>query len=172
MAISSIRAAFGPLLVVGLAAALWLISDRLLYVGPLDRATFGWLVVIPMWAAAPAATGLAGTHLADIPRTPAAFFDGLVVGAIVGVLLWWSAVTMACPPTQTPMELALRSIVLGVMTGGAFAFACHIAGGHAAAGHPWRAVAFGAIPQLFILAIVPTVSFFTFYGLCQRPSVA
>ena len=34
-----------PLVGVALAYGLWWISDRLLYIGPLDRATFGWLVV-------------------------------------------------------------------------------------------------------------------------------
>jgi len=170
MTTTFLRAALGPLLVVGLAAALGLISDRLLYVGPLDRATFGWLVVIPVWALAPAAVGLAGRDLADIPRRPAALIDGLVVGAIVGGLLWWSAATVDCLPTHTLTELALPAIVLGAITGGAFAFACQIAGGQAASGHPWRALALGAIPQLLALAIVPILDFYLFFGLCQRPS--
>ena len=169
MTITFVRATLGPLLVVGLAVALLQISGRLMYVGPLDRATFGWLVVFPVWALAPAAVGLAGSELRDIPRTPAALIDGLVIGVIVGVPLWWSAVTVDCLPTHTPMELALPAVVLGVITGGAFAFACQIAGGQAASGHPWRAVALGAIPQLVTLAIVPTVYFFAFFGLCQRP---
>jgi hypothetical protein len=169
MSTAFFRGAVGPLLVVGLAAALWLMSDRLLYVGPLDRATFGWLVVIPVWALAPAAVGLAGHDLTDIPRTTAALVDGLVVGAIVGGLLWWSAVTVDCLPTHTPTELAPPAIVLGAISGGAFAFACQIAGGQAANGHPWRAVALGAIPQLLVLATVPILDFYLFLGLCQRP---
>jgi hypothetical protein len=169
MAMTSFRAATGPLLVVGMAAVLWLVSDRFLYVGPLDRATFGWLVVVPLWAAAPAAAGLAGSDVAGIPRATAAVIDGLAVGAIVGVLLWWSAVTVACPPTHTPLELALPAFVLGVVTGGGFSVACYVAGGEAAGGHPWRAIASGAVLQLLILLIVPALDFFMFYGLCQRP---
>ncbi|MHB8958379.1 MAG: hypothetical protein ACYDAN_01980 [Candidatus Limnocylindrales bacterium] len=37
-----------PLAVAGLAHALWSVSDRLGYIGPLDKAAFGWAVVIPV----------------------------------------------------------------------------------------------------------------------------
>jgi hypothetical protein len=47
-----------PLVVVDVAYLLWAVSDRLLYVGPLDRATFGWLVVVPVWLAAPIAAAI------------------------------------------------------------------------------------------------------------------
>jgi hypothetical protein len=169
MTITFVRAALGPLLAVGLAAALWEISGRLLYVGPFDRATFGWLVVIPLWAVAPAAVGLAGRDLADIPRTPAALIDGIAVAAIAGGLLWWSAVTVDCLPTHTPIELAFPAVAMGLIAGGAFAVACQIAGSEVVGGHPWRAVASGSIPQLITLAIVPVAYFFAFFGLCQRP---
>ncbi|MBA2373099.1 MAG: hypothetical protein H0V74_02700, partial [Chloroflexi bacterium] len=46
----SARVAWGtavPLALVALAYALWWLSDRLGYIGPLDRAAFGWAVVIP-----------------------------------------------------------------------------------------------------------------------------
>ena len=169
MTTTFVRAALGPLAVVGLAVALSQISDRLVHVGPLDRATFGWLVVVPVWALAPAAVGLAGSGLADTRRTPAALIDGFVVGMVVGALLWWSAVTIDCVPTHSPLELAVPAAVLGFLTGGALAFACQIAGGQAASGHPWRAIILGAIPQLLALAVVPTMYFFAFFGLCQRP---
>lgn len=35
------------------------ISERLFYIGPLDRATFGWVVVIPVWISAPIVAGFA-----------------------------------------------------------------------------------------------------------------
>lgn len=52
---------------VALGYALWSVSDRLLYIGPLDRAAFGWAVVVPVWALAPVAAALAWRRL-----TPAA----------------------------------------------------------------------------------------------------
>ncbi len=52
-----VAAVLVPLALVGLAYVLWWISDRLLYVGPLDRAAFGWVVVVPVWIAAPVAAG-------------------------------------------------------------------------------------------------------------------
>src|SRR5437773_887043 len=46
-----------PLALVVLAYFLWQVSDRLLYIGPLDRAAFEWSVVIPIWIGAPVAAG-------------------------------------------------------------------------------------------------------------------
>ena len=59
-----------PLAVAGIAYLLWWISDRLLYVGPLDRAALGWVVVIPTWIAAPAVAGLL-RRCEDRPRASA-----------------------------------------------------------------------------------------------------
>ena len=82
-----VPAASTPLLVVGLAGTLWFISDRLLYIGPLDRATFGWLVVVPIWAAAPAAAGYAWRRLAVGAQARAAIIGGLLVGGVAAGLL-------------------------------------------------------------------------------------
>ncbi len=65
-------ALIAPVLVVGAAYALWWISDRLLYVGPLDRAQFGWLVVVPTLLAAPVVAGVAWAGLDERPAIGAA----------------------------------------------------------------------------------------------------
>ncbi len=51
-----IAAPFG---VVALAYALWWISDRLLYIGPFDRVSFGRAVVVPVWVMTAVVAGAA-----------------------------------------------------------------------------------------------------------------
>lgn len=52
-------AAMLPLAGAGLAYLLSWVSDRLLYIGPFDRAAFGWFVVVPVWALTPLAAAVA-----------------------------------------------------------------------------------------------------------------
>jgi len=44
-----------------LALAIWFVSDRFVVIGPFDRATIGWAVVLPLLAIAPGAAALAGS---------------------------------------------------------------------------------------------------------------
>ena len=99
--VSSVLAYGAPLAVVGLAATLWLISDQLVSVGPIDRATFGWAVVVPLWSAAPVAAGFAWQRLSSEARRRAAVACGLVVGAPVSILAWQAAAFPACSPART-----------------------------------------------------------------------
>jgi hypothetical protein len=62
----------GPLGTIGLAYVLWWVSDRLLYVGPLVRATFGWLVVMPVWWLSPAVAAFLWRRLPPRPTKVAA----------------------------------------------------------------------------------------------------
>jgi hypothetical protein len=166
---NQIRVASIPLLVVGSAALLWFVSDRLLYVGPLDRATFGWGVVVPIWAAAPAAAGYAWRRLALGTRTAAAIIGGLSVGGVAAGLLWWSAATVSCRPSHAPVDLILPAIAVGAVVGGGFGLGCRVASDQLLAGHPWRAITFGALVQLAVMALTPTLAFVLFFGLCARP---
>ena len=166
-----IRAAVVPLLVVAVAVALWWASDRMGHVGPLDKATFGWLFLVPIWAAAPAAAGFAWRSLAATTRRRAAIADGLVVGGIAGCLFWLNAVTADCQLglARTPLEFVLPAIVCGVATGVVFGFGLAHASAQAVAGHPLRSVAVGAAAQLALMLIVPTIAFVGFFGVCARP---
>jgi hypothetical protein len=158
-----------PLAVVGLAIALWLISDRLIYVGPLDRATFGWSVVVPLWAAAPFAAAIAWQRLSTRTRRLASVACGLVVGLPVSVLLWHAAAFPACSPARQPQDWILPAIILGGVVGGGFALNNLLASDHVQAGHRWRALVIGAAGQLAIVGVGSTLAFVLFYGPCQRP---
>jgi hypothetical protein len=158
-----------PLAVVGIAVSLWLISDRLLYVGPLDRATFGWSVVVPLWAAAPLAAGIAWRRLSSRTRRLAAVACGLMVGAPVSILLWQAAAFPGCSPSREPQDWILPAITIGGVIGGGFAFNNLLASDEVLAGHRWRAVVIGAAGQLAIIGLGSALAFGLFYGLCQRP---
>jgi hypothetical protein len=165
------RQAVAPLVVVALAFALWWISDRLLYVGPLDRATFGWFVVVPLWAAAPTFAGFSWRGLATRARTASAAFGGVAIGAIAASMLWSAVATPAvgCTPTATPIELVAPALAVGAVIGGGFFIACRIASDHVAAGRIGRGAIYGAVTQLLVIPAASMLFFTAFFGLCQRP---
>jgi hypothetical protein len=160
-----------PLLVVGLAAGLWYLSDRLLYVGPLDRATFGWLVVIPLWALAPIAAGFAWRGIAPRARIIAAVACAFVVGGVLAALLWFSVAFPACQfgAVRSPLEQVLPSIVVGSLVAGGFGFSTLVASGEVQAGRSARALVLGAVGQLVVVAVAPVLVSLLFFGGCQRP---
>jgi hypothetical protein len=169
MRLAGLSRAAAPLVVIAVAGALWLISDRLLYVGPLDRATFGWTVVVPIWAAAPFAAALAWRGFQRRARTLAVVACGLPLGGLAAALLWLALAFPACAPARGPVEWLPPAIVLGVVIGGGFGVNCLIASGQVRTGHPWRALVFGAVGQLAIIGLVLTIAFSLFFGVCARP---
>jgi hypothetical protein len=169
MSVARIPVAAVPLLVVGVALALWLISDRLVQIGPIDRGTFAALVVIPLWAVAPVAAGFAWRGLDRGERLRSAIGGAVVLGTAIAALAWIAAVTVSCRPAKSPLELVLPAVVVGVVVGAGFGLACRLAGDEVANGHPWRAVVGGGIVQLALVVIGPSLAFTMFFGLCQRP---
>jgi hypothetical protein len=166
--LGDLRAAAVPVIVAGIAFALWQTSDRLLFIGPIDRGTFAAFLVIPLWAIAPGfASAWRDFSLEDVDRLAAA--AGLVVGVAIAIFMWREAVAVDCAPTHTPLELVLPALVFGAVIGTGFGLACRLAAGQSAGGHPWRGVTVAAVIQLAVLAFVPWLQFMMFFGLCQRP---
>ena len=165
------RAAVVPLLAVAAAVAVWWASDRIGQVGPFDKATFGWLFVVPIWAVSPAAAGFAWRGLDATARRRAAVVDAIVVGGIAGLALWLGVVTVDCQLglARTPLELMVPAAICGIVTGAVFGFGLVAASAQAAAGHVWRSVAVGVAVQLLLMAIIPTIAFIGFFGVCARP---
>jgi hypothetical protein len=160
-----------PLSVVALAYGLATLSDRLLYIGPLDRATFGWSVVIPIWAAAPLAAGLAWRPLASRARMLAAGICGLAVGGVSAALVWLDVAGASCVagPARGPIEWLLPATTFGLVIGGGFAITGLAASWQVREGHPWRAFAFGTAGQLVIVGAAAVLVVLLFFGVCQRP---
>lgn len=163
-----------PLAVVALAYGLWRISDALLVVGPLDRAAFGWAVVIPVWCAAPVAAAFAWRSLSRGERRAAALAFALLVSAISGALLWQSVAFPECAnPVRSAAGWIIPAVLVGLTIGGGLATSGLLGTAIVRSGHPWRAVLITAGTEfgmvfLAILAFV-IVSLGAGYGSTAGP---
>ncbi len=163
-----------PLALVALAYALWWVSDRLLYIGPLDRAAFGWAVVIPVWLAAPVAAGFAWRGLPSRANNVAALIVGTVIAGVAAVLFWQSVAYPDCASgaTHTPADWVLPSLVLGLVIGGGLAVSALIASRFVRQGRPWRAVFLGAGTEIVMVVAAILVAGMMLLGPgCQRPPI-
>lgn len=165
------RLAVVPVVVVAVAFALAVISDRFLYIGPIDRATFGWLVVIPLWAAAPTFAGFSWRGVASFSRLRLAAFGGLAIAGVAAVLLWQDAITPStgCAPNHTPLELIPPALAVGGVIGGGFALACWFASVEIAGGRIGRGAIFGAVVQMLVIPAASMLFLVGSFALCQRP---
>src|SRR3954447_23784854 len=109
-----------PIGTLGLAYALWWMSDRLVNVGPLDRAQFGWLVVIPIWLSAPIVAGYAWRRVEPRRLAVSAIIVGLVIAGIAGDLLWQSTAQPECTfgSAVASADLVIPSALFGLTVGG------------------------------------------------------
>jgi hypothetical protein len=163
-----------PLTVVGLAFVLWQMSDRLLYIGPLDRATFGWVVVIPIWAMAPLAAGFAWRHLSPRATRLAAATCALILGGLGAAFFWQAVAFPGCEygPVRGASGWVLPGLALGAVLGGGFALAGLAACTSVRASRPWRALAVGVVGQVGLLVLAIILTFGLSIGAaCQRPPV-
>lgn len=163
-----------PLALVVLAYVLLSISDRLLYIGPLDRAAFGWSVVIPIWIAAPVAAGFAWRGLSRSGRDVAAVVVGTVIGVAATVLLWQSIAFPDCQfgAFRTPAEFVVPSLIVGVVIGGGQAGTGLLVSSLVRQGRPWRAAAFDAAVAFgLVFAAILVASAVLLGPTCNRPTV-
>jgi hypothetical protein len=163
-----------PLGVVALAYALWWISDRLLYIGPLDRAAFGWAVVIPVWVAAPVIAGFTWRRLPPRASLLAAVVVGAAISGAAAVLLWQSVADPNCEfgAVRTPGDWMLPSLIVGGVIGGGLAASALLASRLAREGRPWRAAVSGAGTEVVMVVAAILVAGTILMGSgCQRPPV-
>lgn len=167
-------AAAAPLAGVALAYLLWWISDRLVVIGPLDRATFGWLVVVPVWALTPTMAAYAWRALDAEETWLVAAAVGLVIAALAAVLFWLAGAFPDCEfgAQRTPVELILPSVIVGMVIGGGFAATCLVTAAVLRRGRWWSALLVGAGSALALVfvAIMVAAPFMMSAG-CQRPPV-
>ena len=163
-----------PLGLAGLAYLLWSISDRLVGVGPIDRAAFGWVVVVPVWIAAPVAAGFVWRTL-DRPATRViGTLVGTVIAAAAAWLLWQAVAFPNCGTgaIRAPQEMVLPSVLIGAVVGGGVAWSGLISAGFARQGRPVAAMVLGAAAAALMVAVVILVAALTLLGpACQRPSI-
>jgi hypothetical protein len=162
-----------PLLVAAAAFALWWLSDRLLYMGPLDRATFGWLVVVPVWLAVPLASAAAWRGLDARARSIMASTVGLLVGGATALFLWQAVASPNCQfgAIRGPEAWIGPSLVMGAVVGAGVAWSSILASTQVAAGRHIRAVLVGLASQaaMMFLAILVFTAFALTTSQCQRP---
>lgn len=163
-----------PLAAAALALTAWLISDRLLDIGPLDRAAFGWLVVVPLWVLSPLAAGFAWSRLSRSSEVLVVAMTVVIVGLVAAGLFWLAVAHPGCDfgTVRGPADWLLPSLVVGGTIGGGFGLACVVSSRSVQAARPWRALVFGGVTQIGVMftAILVETAFITSGG-CQRPPV-
>lgn len=118
-------AILAPLLVLGSAWVLWTISDRAVWIGPMDRAFFGWAVVVPLFVVTAPVAAVAWRRFEPRPRAFAAL---TLAGAVVltcTVLLARDIGSAACPtePLRTVLEGVAAGLLVGLVGGSCLATA-------------------------------------------------
>ncbi len=163
-----------PLLILATAYVLWWISDRLVYVGPLDRAAFGWSVVVPVWVAAPIVAGFAWRTAPPTASRVAAVLIGGIVTAVATVLIWRAVAYHDCQTgaIRSPIDWAAQSFIVGIAIGGGVAVSSTLVARLARAGRPWRAVAVGVLGEMAMIFLAILVAGEILLGpTCRRPPI-
>jgi len=165
----------GPLSVIVLAYVLWWVSDRLLYVGPLDRAAFGWLVVMPVWLLSPAVAALLWRGLPPGRTTVVATAIGAVIAVATATLTWTSITSELgrCQfgPRTSAGELVVPMAILGLAVGAGWAASAHVGSAIVRSGWLWRGLGAGIgllVASTFVLIVGAGLAFMLFTG-CNRP---
>jgi hypothetical protein len=104
-----------PLALLAIAYALWAISDRLLFIGPFDRAASGWTFVMPLAWLTPGITGLLWAGLSRRDRWLAALTLGAVLTAVAGALLASATDRTGCAPVTSWTDDLPRALVVGLV---------------------------------------------------------
>lgn len=153
------------------AFALWWLSDRLLWIGPFDRAAFGWIFVVPIWLAVAPAAGLVWARVATRERLLAATLLVAMIGAVVALAYWLASRSTACEfgSLWTADATAARALILGIGVGAGPAAAGLIAAANGR-GRVVRTVVIGtigsAVTSMFSLLLIAMV---LMVPMCQRP---
>jgi hypothetical protein len=121
-----------PLALLALAYALWAISDRLVWIGPFDRAAFGWVFVAPLSWLAPGIAGLAWSQMPKGRRIAAALVVGAIVALVSGGLLATAIDFANCAPVTSIAQVLPASLAIGVVIGLGPALGALVAGAVAA----------------------------------------
>jgi hypothetical protein len=158
------------LLVLGLLS--WYVSDRLVVIGPFDRAQIGWGLTVPLMALAPGAAAVAGTltRRPDLARRLV-----WTVSILSGVVAWlWlaSSITfMDCRDVTNRSAVFIRVLPTALAVALAFAIGARAARLATDRGHLLVALVLGA-GGWFGGAVVATAVFFVSFPplACAAPS--
>ncbi len=162
-----------PLVLLVIAYALWWISDRLPYIGPLDRAAFGWIVVMPIVFLSPVVAGFAWRTLDRRETAIAVAAFTIVIAALAAALFWRSVANPACQwPVRSPGDWILPSAFTGILIAGGLALSGIVSMRLWCRGRPILAVVAGAGTQIamtFLAIVVIGVAFLAGPGCSPYP---
>jgi uncharacterized membrane protein (GlpM family) len=161
-----------PALLV-LAVAVWFVSDRLVVIGPFDRAKIAWAVVLPLLAIAPGAAALAGSGSTS-PRLARLVVAGTSIATGIFVVLGLvSAITFIdCRQATGPLEVVPRTLPTAFVLGIGFAISAAAAWGPALHGRRVVALVVGATVWIVAAALGLFAFFVSFPPLsCGAPQV-
>jgi hypothetical protein len=137
-----------------LAVAVWFVSDRLVTIGPFDRAKIGWAVVVPLLALAPGAAALAGSGSTSPGLARLVVAVTSIVTGIVVVFGLASAITFIdCRPATGPLEVVPRTLPTAFVLGIGFAISAAAAWGPALHGRRVVALVVGATVWIVAAAL-------------------
>jgi hypothetical protein len=148
-----------PALLV-LAVAVWFVSDRLVVIGPFDRAKIAWAVVLPLLAIAPGAAALAGSRTTSAGLARLVVAGTSIVTALFVVFGLAAAITFVdCRPATGPLEVVPRTLPTAFVLGIGFAISVAAAWGPALHGRRLVAVVVGAAVWI-VAAVLGLFAFF------------
>ena len=154
-----------------LALAVWFVSDRLVTIGPFDRAKIAWAVVVPLLALAPGAAALAGSRTTSPGLARLVVAGTSIITGLFVVLGLASAITFVdCRPATGPLEVVPRTLPTALALGIGFGISAAAAWGPALHGRRLVAVAVGAAVWIVMAAIGLFAFFVSFPPLsCGAP---
>jgi hypothetical protein len=168
-----LAAVLGPIVLIAMAYVLWWISDQLLIIGPLDRAQFGGLFVVPTFLAAPVVAALAWARLPERKAVVAAGLVALVLGVVAAFLFWRSVADPGCATGNRfgPGDWIVPSLLAGGLFAASVAVSGWFASGIARDGHPiWAVVAAIGVDVLILAVSLAVVGAMLSTGMCERPN--
>lgn len=167
---AAVTAVFVPVALFVFSALLWSYSNEVVALGFLDRAAFGWLVVMPLLASIPLVGGATLSRADRRLHWPVAAFLGIATGIVVGGLFLGAVAMPACEygTVRTALEWVPNAIGFGLASG------APLAAGLSSVAALWRhrrvAAVFAGLAAsaaaFFLLALVLGVSL---QPLCNRP---
>jgi hypothetical protein len=111
----------GPV-VFAIGVVLAAVSNALIWIGPIDRATFGWAIVVPMCLAAPVISGLAARWTGERAALVASW---IAAASIAAFFIWTLAASIdriGCAPADRA-AVAAQAAPVGIAVGLTFAAA-------------------------------------------------
>jgi hypothetical protein len=159
-----------PLLLL-LGVAIWFVSDRLVVIGPFDRAQIGGLVVLPLFAIAPGAAALAGSGSSS-PGLARLVVTGLSAAIALFVVIGLAATVtfLDCRPVTSQLQVVPHTLPTALVLSVGFAISTAAASGPALRGRALVTLLVGAAVWIVVIALGLFAFFISFPPLsCGAP---